>query len=214
MHTWNFLKFCAPHKCPWLSNQLLNFDFVICIYHCFFVLGVFLMLRHFVFRVWEKCFWLSDQPQTFNFLTVLLGDTLTLMSGTKFGDIFLKIYFNCTTLFKYISIFCYYDKYFLLVWQIFVSNIAQQLSTSFSRFFSHNIWNIWTTTIQWILNTYILFITCSKICAVCTSDKQSKYPLLTPCIQNENAQVWRLGIRCFQMKWFSAHFWLGLGKRR
>ena len=64
---------------------------------------IFLCLKHFVFCVWEKCSWLSDQPPTFNFLTVLLGDTLTLMSGTKFGNIFPKIYFNCTKLLKYIS---------------------------------------------------------------------------------------------------------------
>ena len=103
------------HFCVWKSVLIVEpttniFILVFCILtisYFLFEKHCILYFRHFIFCVWEKCSWLSDQPPTFNFLTVLLGDTLTLMSGTKFGDIFLEIYFNCTTLFKYISIFCY-----------------------------------------------------------------------------------------------------------
>ena len=103
--------------------------------------------------------------------------------------------------------------------------ITQQLSTSVSWFFSHYMC---TTTIH----TYCLFFAAKFVfCALSANKKHnkynkqtntqiktqseqkchlcacsspvSKYPLLKPCLQNENAQGW-----------VSAHFWLGLGRRR
>ena len=77
--------------CP--TNQLSIFRFFIFLVFNFQFLFAFSIFN---FSIWgifaapRKCSWLSDQRPTFNFLTVLLGDTLTLMSSSKFGNNFLS----------------------------------------------------------------------------------------------------------------------------